>query len=153
MKRLLMGCAAMLVTQAAMGQIMECVDAKGNKSIAQFCPPGTVKESQLRKGGTSASGSGAPASNKSLSVRDAEFKERSLKRQEAAAKAEKENAERKDAEGNCNIARSALKQLQDGLRIMRIDPDTGERSFLEDADRPAEIERAKKAVDAWCNKR
>jgi hypothetical protein len=153
MKRLLMGCAAMLVTQAAMGQIMECVDAKGKKEYAQFCPAGTVNERLLRKGGTSASGSGAATSAKSLAERDAEFKKRSLERQEAEAKTEKENAEREDAERNCNNARSALKQLQDGLRIRRIDPDTGEFSFLEDTDRPAEIEKAQKAVDNWCKNR
>jgi hypothetical protein len=40
--------------------------------------------------------------------------------------------------------------LQDGIRISRTDPNTGERSFLEDNDRPAEIEKAQKAVATWC---
>lgn len=153
MKRLLMGCAALLVTQAATSQIMECVDAKGTKSIAQFCPPGTVKENKLMKGGTSASGSGAATGSKSLAERDAEFKKRSLERQEAEAKADKEKSESKDADRNCDSARAQLKQLQDGQRISRMDPNTGERAFLEDRDRPAEIERAQKAADGWCKKR
>ena len=155
MKRLLMGCAAMLVTQAAMGQIMECVDAKGNKEYAQTCPPGTVKETKLMKGGTGASspstGTSAPAA-KSLAERNAEFRKRNMERQEAEAKAEKAKAESKDAERNCNNARSQLKALQEGQRIARVDPNTGERSFLSDEDRPAEIANAQKAVDSWCNK-
>jgi hypothetical protein len=155
MKRLLTGCAAMLVAGAAFGQILECVDAKGNKEYAQTCPPGTVKETKLMKGGTGASsprtGASAPAA-KSLAERDAEFRKRNMERQEAEAKAEKTKAESKDAERNCNNARSQLKGLQEGLRIARIDPNTGARSYLSDEDRAAEIANAQKAVDSWCNK-
>ena len=155
MTRLLIGCAAMLVASAAAGQILECVDAKGNKEYAQTCPPGTVKETKLMKGGTGASspstGTSAPAA-KSLAERNAEFRKRNMERQEAEAKAEKVKAESKDAERNCNNARSQLKALQEGQRIARVDPNTGERSFLSDEDRPAEIANAQKAVASWCNK-
>lgn len=153
LKRLLTGCAAMLVTQAALGQIVECVDAKGNKTIAQFCPPGTVRETQLSKGGTGASDPGAATDSKSSAEQEVEFKKRSLERQEAAARAEKENSESEEAQRNCYEVRAQLKQLEDGMRVSTIDPDTGERTFLEDADRPAEIERAQKAVDNWCKNR
>src|SRR5450759_1406295 len=155
MTRLLIGCAAMLVASAAAGQILECVDAKGNKEYAQTCPPGTVKETKLMKGGNGASspstGTSAPAA-KSLAERNAEFRKRNMERQEAEAKAEKVKAESKDAERNCNNARSQLKSLQDGQRIARFDTNTGERSFLSDEDRPAEIANAQKAVASWCNK-
>ena len=154
MKRLLTGCAAMLLAGAAAGQIMECVDVKGNKEYAQVCPPGTVKETKVMKSSAGASSSGAAApAGKSLSERDAEFRKRNLERQEAEAKAAKESAESKDAERNCNDARSQLKGLQEGLRIARTDPNTGERSFLEDKDRPAEITNAQKTVDNWCKKK
>ena len=78
MKRLLMGSVAMLLAHVAMGQIMECVDAKGSKTITQFCPPGTVKETMLMKSGTGASsaGSGTAAAAKSLAEREAEFRKR-----------------------------------------------------------------------------
>jgi uncharacterized protein DUF4124 len=155
MKRLLIGCAAMLVAGAAAGQILECVDAKGNKEYAQTCPPGTVKETKLMKGGTGAAGPrtgpSAPAA-KSIAERDAEFRKRNMERREAEAKAEKAKAESKDAERNCNNARAQLKALQDGQRIAHFDPNTGYRSYLSDEDRPAEIANAQKAVDSWCNK-
>ena len=156
MKRLLAGCAAMLLAGAAAGQIFECVDAKGNKEYAQTCPPGTVKETKLMKsgGGTSTSGAGTAApAGKSLPEREVEFRKRNLERQEAETKTAKEAAESKDAERNCNDARAQLKALQEGLRIARTDPNTGERSFLEDADRPAAIANAQKAVDNWCKKK
>lgn len=153
MKRLLTGCAAMLVAGAAAGQILECVDAKGNKEYAQSCPPGTVKETKLMKGGTGASspstGASSPAA-KSLAERDAEFRKRNIERQEAETKAEKARAESKDAERNCNNARSYLKALQEGQRISRFDANTGARSYLADEDRTVEVANAQKAVDGWC---
>ena len=156
MKRLLISCVAMLLAGHATAQVLECVDAKGKKEYAQTCPPGTVKETKLMKSGGDAAGAGtakpAPAA-KSLAERDAEFRKRSLERQETEAKADKEKAESKEAERNCNDARAQLKQLQDGMRIARIDPKTGERAFLEDKDRPAEIASAQKAVDSWCKRK
>lgn len=153
MKTLLTGLAAMLVAGAAAGQILECVDVKGNKEYAQTCPPGTVKETKLMKsgGGATSSGAAAPAA-KSLAEREAEFRKRNMERQEAEAKTAKEQAEAKDAQRNCNDARSQLKQLQDGQRISQANPNTGERVFLEDKDRPAELERAQQAINNWCKK-
>lgn len=148
MKRLLIGCAAILAAGAAAGQVLECVDAKGKKEYAQTCPPGTVKENKMMK---SSAGGGAPgAAAKSLAEREAGFRKRTMERQEADAKAAKEQAESKIAGRNCTDARAQLKQLQDGQRIARTDPNTGERSFLTDAERPSEIANARKAVASWC---
>jgi len=147
MKRLLMGCAALLAAGTAAGQVLECVDAKGNKEYAQTCPPGTVKETKLMK---SSAGAAPGAAAKSLAEREAGFRKRTMERQEADAKAEKEKADAKITERNCIDARSQLRQLQDGQRIVRIDPNTGERSYLTDDERPAEIENARKAVASWC---
>jgi hypothetical protein len=153
MKRLLIGCAAILAAGAAAGQVLECVDAKGKKEYAQTCPPGTVKENKMMKSSAGGGAPGAAASGtaaKSLAEREAGFRKRTMERQEADAKAAKEQAESKIAERNCTDARAQLKQLQDGQRIARTDPNTGERSFLTDAERPAEIANARKAVASWC---
>lgn len=155
MKRLLTVCAAMLVAGAAFGQILECVDAKGNKEYAQSCPPGTVKETKLMKGGTGASspstGASAPAA-KSAAERDVEFRKRNMDRQEAETKAEKARAESRNAERNCDNARSQLRALQEGYRMARIDPNTGDRAYISDENRQAEIANAQKVVDDWCNR-
>jgi hypothetical protein len=152
MRKVILGCLLLLTAGAAIGQIMECVDAKGTKTFAQYCPPGTVTESKLMKSGAS----GGPTSTtpaKSLAERDAEFKKRTLERQEAETKAEKEKSEARDNERNCLDARSQLRAIQDGQRIMRVDPKTGERTVLDDNDRPAELANAQKAVDQWCSKK
>ena len=148
MKRLLISCAAIFAAGAAAGQVLECVDAKGKKEYAHRCPPGTVKENKLMK--SSAGDSGAAA--KSLAEREAGFRKRSMERQEADAKAEKEKAESRISERNCTDARAQLRQLQDGQRIARTNPNTGERSYLTDAERPAEIANAQKAVTSWCKR-
>ena len=163
MKKILTGCALLLAAGAAAGQVMECFDAKGNKSIAQFCPPGTVKENKLIKGGAgpgpapaAASGTkdaAAPAKPKSLAEQDAEFKKRTQERQEAEKKAEKEKSDARDLDRNCLDARAQLRALQEGQRITRTDPKTGERIVLEDKDRPGEISAAQRSVDQWCNKK
>lgn len=155
MKQSVIICMAMLLAGSAFGQIFECVDAKGRKEFSQTCPPGTVKQNQLMKGGagSAATSVGSAPASKSLAERDADFRKRNLQRQEAEAKSDKDQAEARDTERNCNDARSQLKQLQDGSRVARADPSTGERTFLEDKDRPAEIATAQKSVDNWCKRK
>ena len=156
MKKILTGCVLMLAAGTAAAQVMECVDAKGTKTIAQFCPPGTVKENKLQKGGAGPGPSAAPSAAtpaKTLAERDADFKKRALERQEAEKKDEKAQSDAKETERNCLDARSQLRALQDGQRISRTDPKTGERIVLEDKDRPNEIAAAQKSVDAWCTKK
>lgn len=155
MKKMLLGSMLMIFAGIAAAQVMECFDAKGTKTIAQFCPPGTVRENKLMKGGAGpgpASGSTAAPVPKSIADRDAEFKKRALERQENEKKSAKAEDDAKEADRNCFDARSQLRALQDGQRISRTDPKTGDRIILEDKDRPAEIASAQKSVDQWCKK-
>jgi hypothetical protein len=149
MIRTLVACIALLAASGAAAQILECFDAKGNRTVAQFCPPGTVKENRLMKSGAGGTPPGAQTT-KSTAEKEVEFRKRALERQESEAKADKEKTEAKANEQNCLDARSQLRQLEDGGRIMRTDPRTGERSYLSDADRAGEIAKAKKGVESWC---
>jgi hypothetical protein len=160
MRKMLTGCALLLLSGIAAAQVMECFDAKGNKTVAQFCPPGTVKENRMMKGGTGAAPAPAPAADgkaapgpKSMAERDADFKKRALERDETEKKDAKAQADAKETERSCLEARGQLKALQDGQRISRNDPKTGERIVLQDSERPAEIAAAQKSVDQWCNKK
>src|SRR3954454_14694230 len=119
MRQVMTGCMLLLIAGAAAAQGMECYDAKGSKSIAEFCPPGTVKENKLMKGGAGP-GPTTGTGEKSLAERDAEFKKRALERQESEKKSEKAQAESKESERNCLDARSQLRALQEGQRIARM---------------------------------
>ena len=51
MRQVLTGCVLLLTAGAAAAQLMECIDAKGAKTFAHYCPPDTVKENRLMKSG------------------------------------------------------------------------------------------------------
>jgi hypothetical protein len=134
----------------AAAQILECIDAKGNRTIAQFCPPGTVKETKLMKSGAGGTPAAGSQGAKTTAEKEVEFRKRELERKESEAKGEKERADAKVAEQNCFDARGQMRQLEEGGRIMRANPATGERTYLSDEDRPAEIAKARKAIESWC---
>jgi hypothetical protein len=91
------------------------------------------------------------APGQSLAERGADFRKRQAEQQEADKKSALKAQDMADRSQNCTDAQAYLKSLQAGARIVRTDPKTGERVFLEDADRPGEIQRAQRAADSNCN--
>ena len=87
---------------------------------------------------------------KSLAEREADFRKRQTEGTEARQKEEKKATESQERRADCEQARAYLNSLQAGNRIARFDPKSGERIYLDDPDRPAEIARAQRAVDGNC---
>jgi hypothetical protein len=73
-----------------------------------------------------------------------------MEKQEAAAKAEKKSADEAQRKRMCEDSRAYLKVLQERQRVTKTDPRTGERTYLNDADYPAEIARIERSVAANC---
>lgn len=147
MKNLLLSLAMTLLPLTAHAQIMKCIGANGRVEFAASCPPGTKAQST----GIPNNPGSAPASpQKSLADRDAEFRKRQIEQQDSAKKAEEKAQEKADLKQNCESAQGYLKGLQSGARAAKTDPATGERVFLEDAERAAEIARAQRAVETNC---
>jgi hypothetical protein len=154
----LLGIAALLACGIVSAQILECVDAKGRKEFANQCPPGTTESRKINRSGvgtpsTPAAGAAAPAAapaQKSLAEQDAAFRKRQTERQEADAKAEKDKADAENRRVQCEQSQSQLKALESGQRIGRFDVKTGERQIVQDDERQAEINTARKAVQSWC---
>ena len=94
-------------------------------------------------------GSVAPK-EQSLAERDADFRKRQKEKQEADAKEARASAETAQRQRACEDARAYLKNLQSGNRAVKVDPKTGERVFLEDAQYASEIAAAQKIADANC---
>jgi hypothetical protein len=143
---------ALLASFAAHGQLLKCVGQDGRVEYAADCPPG-AKEVQTGIRSTRegpASGGAASPQQKSIAERDAEFKKRQSESAEAQKKEEAKASELAQNRENCERARIYLKSLQEGQRITQMDPRTGERVFIEDPQRPAEIARAQQAVDSNC---
>jgi hypothetical protein len=140
--------AIMMLPGVAAAQVNKCLDASGKVvGYAAECPPGTRSEQTHIK---SAPASGSAPAQKSLSERDADFRKRQIEKQEASTKADKKAADTAQLKRACEDSRGYLKALQERQRISRVDPKTGERAFLTDADYPKEIAAAQQAVSNNC---
>ncbi len=95
----------------------------------------------------------APAAStapKSLAERDMEFRKRQQERADAERKAQDEQQKSAAKAADCERSRGYLRSLEDGVRISRTDA-AGNREILDDAQRAAEVERARKMVQQVCN--
>jgi len=134
----------------AHAQLVKCVGKGGKVEYARECPEGTTEQKTgIRSAPAGPSSGGAPA-QKSLVERDADFKKRMIEQQEAAGKDAKKTAEMNQRREDCDAAQAYLKSIESGQRIARTDPKTGERVFLEDAERAAEGTRAKTRIAEAC---
>jgi hypothetical protein len=85
---------------------------------------------------------------KTLAERELEFRQRLAEKNEAQAKAEEEQKAASDRKRTCEQAQNQLTALKSGQRITVFNS-KGEREYLDDAGRAAEIERTEKlAADA-----
>jgi uncharacterized protein DUF4124 len=136
---------------AAHAQLMKCVGSDGRVEYASECPPGTKgQQTGIQTSKEGPSSSGAPAGQKSLAEREAEFRKRQTEGAESRQKTEAKAAEVAQRREACERSQAYLRGLQEGQRISRIDPKTGERVYLEDSDRTAEIARARSVADSNC---
>jgi hypothetical protein len=140
-----------LAPLAAHGQMLKCISQDGRVEYASQCPPGTREQQTGIKNTKEGPSSGAtPQQPKSYLEREADFRKRQVESAEARQKDEKKAAEDQERQANCAQAQTYLRSLQAGNRIARTDPKTGERVFLDDPDRPAEVAKAQRAVDTNC---
>jgi hypothetical protein len=142
--------AAVLAAPAAHAQLAKCVSKDGKVEYARDCPPGTT-ESRIRTGPSGSGGAASPPpAAPSIAERDAAFKKRQIEQQESAQQDAKKAAEEAQKREACQNAQVYLKSLEDGVRITRTDPKTGERVFLEDAERAKEVTSARQRVAQNC---
>lgn len=144
-------------------------DDGGRTVFSDQPPPAAVKKEQILRqpgGGvissavptapapSSASATGAkpaaPAAPKTIAEREQEFRKRQQERADADKKQAEEQALAARRKDECTRARGYLRQLEDGVRMARTDAQ-GNREFLDDAQRSAEMARARESINANCN--
>ena len=148
----------LIVSSAGAAQINKCLDKSGKVvGYANECPAGTrsegvdVKASPAPAPAPAVTPAGAaPPQPKSLAERDADFRKRQIEKQEAEAKADKKSAEAEQRKRACEQSQGYLKALETGQRITSVDPKTGERKFLSEAEYPKEVAEAKRSIAANC---
>ncbi len=162
-------CAAvlMLVLSPAQAQ-WKWRDASGRVQVSDLPPPASVPDRDIlqRPGAPrrvdsaaaptpAASGpakaTSGPASARAKTALELEVdRKRQAEEQEKAAKT-KADEERRAAQraDNCQRARSMVATLESGQRVSRMN-DKGEREFLDDAQRAAEVQRARSIMNSDC---
>lgn len=136
-------------------------DDTGRMVYSNLPPPANVKASQIVRQPTAAAAPadaepGKPAAappapaTKTWAERDAEFRKRQQERADGERKAQEEEQKSAQKAADCQRSRGYLKALEDGVRVTRTDA-AGNREFLDDTQRAAEIERMRKAVADFCN--
>jgi hypothetical protein len=134
----------------------------GENGVRQFSdrppPPGTPPHKILKAPGralpaapaapTDAAPLVAPPAKgpKTLAEREAEYRARSKMREEQDKKDAAEAQRRRDMAQHCEDARDMRAQVASGIRIARVDA-KGERSFMTDEERAAQLARADKALE------
>lgn len=158
--------AALLAMPAAHAQ-WAWRDANGTTVYSDQPPPAAVKPAQILRQPqaskapliyedaaaakpTEAPGAKAPAAPKSLAEREMDFQKRQKERAEADAKAADEDRKRAARAAECERARGYLRALEAGQRIAQPDA-SGQRSFMTDSQRAAEVERMRQSVASACN--
>jgi hypothetical protein len=156
----------LLLSTAAHGQLVKCIGKDGKVEYANQCPPGSKEQATgIRSGSappsTPSDGEQAqkgkpegqkdkPDAQKSLAERDAEFRKRRIEMQEAEAKNAKKTAEDEQRKRACDDARAYLKNLEARNRVVKFDPKTGERVYLEEAQYASETAAAQRSIEANC---
>ena len=150
---------ALLATTSAYCEVYKWVDPDGTVHYSDQPAPGTIKEEQTLGIKSGTSGTEAPGTEKAAPKstgpktyieEGAEFRKRQVEAEAKRAKDEKALAEAKEAQQNCERARSSMQSLQTGQRVTVYD-EKGERAYLDDNAREQEIANTQKAVNFWCN--
>ncbi|MFG6429527.1 DUF4124 domain-containing protein [Roseateles sp. LYH14W] len=138
-------------------------DAKGNVQYSDRPPPtGTPDKDILQRpaapsrivgivpAGQPASAASAPAPRPAASAPGQEAARQKQEQERDAAK-QKEEARRvaEQRRENCTRAQGNLRDLQSGIRITRTN-EQGERVFMDDVQRQAEVERARNLITSEC---
>ena len=135
----------------AHAQLYKWVDENGHTQYSDRPPPAGVKSEKIDKGRNvappppAAPGKAAP----SAATREMEFRKRQMSAEELQKEEEKKEKEAAAKQENCDIARSRLKSLEDGGRILKPNK-TGEREFMSDDEIAAEKMPARKKVEEAC---
>jgi uncharacterized protein DUF4124 len=149
--KFLIALIVLLAPMAAQAQLLKCVGKDGKVEYAAECPTGS-KEQQTgirnTKSGPTSDTKASP--QKSTAEKEADFKKRQTEQQTAATKKEEDAKDTEARKQNCENARAHLSALESGQRIVKNDPNTGERSYLDDAERGKVTAEAKRSVESWC---
>lgn len=142
---------------AASAQMYRWVDKDGRVRYSDQPPPPGVKGTTLQRAPVAPS---APAADDAApkearkgpltpAEQEADYRKRQMEAQKARDKELQASRDAQVKQDNCARAQQALAALEGGQRISRTNPD-GERYYIDDDQRIAEIARERQSVSSWC---
>jgi hypothetical protein len=143
---------------SAIAQQYKWVDQNGKTQYGDTPPPG-VKATRLRgpsgpaappASAASKDAKGEPKGPLTPAQQDAEFRKRQKEAEKAQEKEAKGADEAREKRENCANSQEQLRLLESGQRVSRTDA-KGERYFIDDEQRAADVARARKNVQQWCS--
>ncbi|MCG6877346.1 MAG: DUF4124 domain-containing protein [Betaproteobacteria bacterium] len=147
--------ALLLVAVPAQAQLYKWVDANGRVQYSDRKPTDGRQQAQEVKNTVSSVGSqpigaGTTSGPKTAAELDKEFQKRRQEQTEAQQKQQQAATEQKQKAQNCQAARENLAALNSGQRIARFN-EKGEKIYIDDSARAAEVARSRQLVQANCN--
>jgi hypothetical protein len=130
--------AASIVRQPTTHALASPVSSSGSDDAAK---PADSKSSDAKS---------APTGPKTIAERELEFRKRQQERADSERKAAEEQTKSAAKAAECERARGYMKSLEEGIRIARTDS-SGNREFLDDAQRAAEAERTRRIIQSTCS--
>ena len=156
MRKIILMLSLAFAAGAAQAQIKCWNDANGKRVCGDTPPPG-VKGTAIR-GTQSSEPAPAPAAKGkdakkgplTPAEQEQEYRKRKAEEEKTSAKADAAEKEKELKKQNCDQAQDSLRMLESGQRIARTNP-SGERYYLDDTQREAEIVKGREAVKRSCN--
>jgi hypothetical protein len=155
MLRVLVFGLMLVVAAGASAQLYRWVDKDGKVRYGDTPPPG-AKATTLRP----PTGARAPAAGDAAAKdarkgpmtpaeQEADLRKRQMDAQKARDKADQAGRDAQAKQDNCARAQETLAGLESGQRIARTNA-SGERYYIDDDQRAAEIAKARQSVSSWC---
>ena len=120
------------------------LQAPGLRSAAER--PGATGEAAKASGAAA----GSPTAT-STADRELEFRKRRIERAETERKSADEAAKARQATAACEETRADVRALESGMRMSRVN-ERGEREFIDDEQRAARLDAARKSSREHCTK-
>ena len=148
---LLSAVALSVAGQAVAGEyIYQWKDKSGQYVYSDNPPPGNIPSRMLRRDAVGEINAPSPSpASPTTADRELESKKRQQDQAEKQAKSDKDSSDAKSKAQNCEVAKNQLAALESGQRVARFNAQ-GEREFLDDAQRSAELERTRKVIADSC---
>ncbi len=152
--------AASSLALPSLAQQYKWVDKNGRTQYGDTPPPG-VKATRLKgpsgpasapvpEGKAAAKDAKAAKGPLTPAEQEAEFRKRQAEAQKSREKDDKAAQEQEAKRANCANAQEQMRTVESGQRIQRTDA-KGERYYIDDDQRAAELARARKNVSDWCS--